>query len=278
MSEELIVVRQLPVIEEKLKQIKTDVTARTQQALSMVCTEDTLAAVKKERAALNRELSEWEERRKAVKQAIMSPYEQFEAVYRDCVSDVFHSADVQLKTKIDEVENELKAQKEAEVKSYFLEYRDSRGMGLDTFLTYGQAQLHVTRSASLKSLKTQAKAFVDRVCDDLTLIESQAHREEILVEYKKSLNASAAITGVCERYRAIEEEKARAAERAALEQAAQAAVDKVNDAAAPLMPPVVKDSDELLTVTFTVRVPRSRAKEFKTCIVDYLNREGFQYE
>lgn len=172
MSEELIVVRQLPVIEEKLKQIKTDVTNRTQQVLSMVCTEETLAAVKKERAALNRELADWEEQRKAVKQAVMSPYEQFEAVYRDCVSDVYRSADSQLKTKIDEVENGLKAQKEAEVKAYFNEYRDSRGMGLDAFLTFGQAQLHVTRSASLKSLKAQAKDFVDRVCDDLVLIES----------------------------------------------------------------------------------------------------------
>lgn len=283
MSEELIVVRQLPVIEEKLKLVKADITERTRKALKMVCTEETLTAVKKERAALNHELADWEEKRKAVKSAVMSPYEQFEAVYKDCIQGVFRAADLQLKAKIDDVENGLKEQKEEAVKAYFTEYRDSCGHGLETFLAYEQAQLHVTRSASLRSLKEQAKAFIDRICEDLTLIDSQEHREEILVEYKKSLNASAAITGVCERYRAIEEEKARAEERRLQQEAEQAAAERVAEAlneetTAPLAPPVVCEADELLTVTFTVHVPRSRAKAMKDYITNYFIKEGFKYE
>ena len=54
---DLIVIKQLPVIEERLKQIKEDVTTRTEQVLSLVCTEETLQTVKKERASLTKEFT-----------------------------------------------------------------------------------------------------------------------------------------------------------------------------------------------------------------------------
>ena len=59
----------------------------------------------------------------------------------------------------------------------------------------------------MKSLKEQAKAFVDKIADDLNLIETQEHKAEILVEYKQTLNVSQAITTVTNRFKDIEEEK-----------------------------------------------------------------------
>ena len=223
---EIIEIKQLPVIVEQLQTIKADVTARVEAALSLVCTEETVKTVKQARAELNNELKGWEEKRKEVKKAVMSPYEQFEAVYKDCITDVFKKADNELKNKISAVENELKDKKTAEVKDYFYEYAMGTGIAIayGSFFTFEQAKINVTLSASLKSLKEQAKAFIDRIGDDLNLIETQEYKAEILVEYKQTLNVSAAISNAINRHKAIEEEKAREAERQQREQAANSCV------------------------------------------------------
>lgn len=157
MNENIIVVRQLPQIEEHLQAIKEEVNAKVKTALSLVCTEDTVKEVKKVRTSLNKDLKDFEERRKAVKKAIMTPYEAFETVYKDCVSDTYKKADVELKKKIDGVENELKERKRTEVKEYFDEYLTATGID---FVTFDNAHINVTLSASMKSLKEQAKPLL----------------------------------------------------------------------------------------------------------------------
>ena len=93
MSTEIIVVKQLPVIVEQLAQVKETVIQRVHTATSLVCTDETVKDVKKARAELNSEFKQWEEKRKEFKTAVMTPYEQFEAVYKDCVSDTYKKAD-----------------------------------------------------------------------------------------------------------------------------------------------------------------------------------------
>lgn len=65
-------------------------------------------------------------------------------------------------------------------------------------------------TVTLKKLRETIKAFLDKVMDDIKLIAVQEHKDEILYEYKQTLNVSAAITSVTERYKAIEAERARA--------------------------------------------------------------------
>lgn len=272
----IIEIKQLPVIEEQLKTIKSDVTKRVNEALSLVCTEETVKAVKQARSELNKEFKDWETRRGEVKKAIMSPYEQFEAVYKDCITDVFKKADTELKDKIAEVENGIKEQKAVDVEAYFCEYALSKNID---FLTFEAANIKVTLSESLKKLKEQAKAFIDRVSDDINLIGTQEHSTEILVEYKRSLNASAAITAVVERYKAIEIEKEREAERQRLEQAvneAEKAVDEIITAPEEpvILPPVIEENDPVLTLAFKVTAPKSKLKELKTFLIN----GGYDYE
>ena len=200
----------------------------------------------------------------------MAPYLHFEDVYKDCITDVYRKCDADLKNKIEEVEDELKAQKRTEVFFYFEELCEANGLD---FVTFEMARINVTLSASMKSLKEQAKAFVDRVCDDLHLIETQEHKEEILYEYKQSLNVSAAITMVSNRYKAIEAAKAREEERKEAEQAKQEAAAKVEAVSEKLAPPVVKQP-EILSVHFTVRGTRAQLKALK----DFLNKGGYNYK
>ena len=150
MSKEVIVVRQLPEIEERLQEIKVDVSERVKDAMALVCTEETIQEIKKIRAELNREFKEWEEKRREVKKAIMTPYDNFEAAYKDCITDIYKRGDADLKAKIDSLENEMKEQKAAEVKEYFDEYLASKNID---FITYENADINVTLSASMKSLK-----------------------------------------------------------------------------------------------------------------------------
>ena len=65
MENNLIVVKQLPVIEDQLRMVQESIEARVRDALALPCTEATRTAVKKERAALKKEFDMLEERRKA---------------------------------------------------------------------------------------------------------------------------------------------------------------------------------------------------------------------
>lgn len=277
MDNEIIKVTQLPIIVEQLHEVKAEVTAKVEQALSLVCTEDTVKDVKKVRSELNKELKDYEDRRKAVKTAIMKPYNDFDEIYKDCISDTYKKADAELKNKINSVENELKAQKTVFVKAYFDEYLQSKGID---FVTFENAHINVTLSASIKSLKEQAKAFIDKIADDLALINTQEHKDDILYEYKASLNVSVAITTVTNRYKAIEEAKAREEERKAREQAEAEAVAKVEKVVEAVAPPTVEpiappvEEEKIYTTKFIVRGTMLHLKALK----EFLNNGGYDYE
>ena len=280
MSNEIIVVKQLPVIEQQLAQIKQQVAERVETVTSLVVTEDTVKAVKKARAELGAEFKSWEEKRKEVKKAVITPYEKFEDVYNDCISNSYKTADKLLKQRIDEVENELKAKKAAEVQSYFEEYLASKGID---FITYAQAGLNVTLSASLKSLKEQAAAFIDRIVSDLALIETFTDlKAEILVEYKKSLNVSDAITGVKARAKAVQEEQARqeaeAEKRAAEAQRVEAIKAAIPEAPAAVEAPTEQTAAPAPEQKFCIRFTVKGTKEQLIALKKFLNEGEYEYE
>lgn len=278
LNTQIIEVKQLPIIEQQLQLVKKSVIEKTEAALKLVCTEDTLQEVKKAKTALTKEFKEWEAKRKSVKNAVMTPYEQFEKVYKECVTDIYKNADNELKAKVGSIENAIREEKAAEIKAYFDEYVASRGIEeiYGKFLSFEYTGIKVTLSASKKSLKEQAANFVDRICDDLNLIETQEHKDEILYEYKKSLNLSGSITAVANRYKAIEAEKAREAERKARAEAVKATENKVDEVIKPakviIEPPKVEEP--ILTVKFTVKGTKAKLQELKA----YLERNGFDYE
>lgn len=113
--------------------------------------------------------------------AVLKPYDEFMAVYRECVTDVFTPCDQELKRKIGSVEEELKARKAERVKAYFLEYCQS--VGID-FLRFEDVGLNITKTVSEKRLKESAKACVDRVAQDCAVIGQQEHAAEIMAEYR----------------------------------------------------------------------------------------------
>jgi hypothetical protein rflaF_12821 len=274
MIKDLIEVKQLPVIEEQLRSVSTVIDERVKNATSLVCTEESVKTIKEIRAELNKDYKEFETKRKLVKEQVLKPYNDFENVYKECISDKFRNADLILKGKIDNVENELKAKKEQEVKDYFEEYKTANNID---FITYGQARINVTLSASMKSLKEQAKQFIDKITDDLKLIETQEHKAEILVEYKQTLNVSQAITMVTNRFKAIEEEKKKEEQEKELQKFVVDTAkesDKYSEQIILNSPSVEEKTEEILTLKFTVRGTKTKLRELK----QFLENGGYDYE
>lgn len=285
MDGQIITIKQLPIIEERLQLIKAEIDAKTQHVLALDCNDATVKAIKSLRADLNKDFGDLEEKRKEVKRAVMSPYERFEEVYTECVTNIYKQTDAILKRRIAIVENAIKANKEKEIRAYYDEYAES--LGID-FVPYEKSGITVTLSASAKKLKEQAAAYLDRIADELKLIATQPQdlQPEILVEYKRTVNVAYSIQTVIERKKAIEEEAERArqqAEQQTIYEAAEARVDEAvesygEEQQEAIAPPTVAEAQEqpakLYRVAFAVNGTLEEIKALKNFLVN----GGYKYE
>ena len=287
---ELIVVTQLPVIEDQLLAVKESIQTRVDEAKSLVCTEDTYKQIKAVRADLNKEYAALEAKRKEIKKQILAPYEQFEKVYKECAGDLYASADKELAAKIAEVETGLKAEKQEDLDKFFMDYRSS--LALRIMVTLADSGIKVGLSDSRKSLHEKAAAFLDKINSDLMVIDTLAHGDETLVEYQKNgFNLTGAMLIVENRHKMIEAERERKEAARAAEEARKAAEQQVAavaqeeppvftaPVAAPVATPVVTSVEDptagiLLTCTFTVTATREKLIELKK----FLTEGGYDYE
>ena len=183
----LMKITQKAIIEEQLKTISDEIQKRVDYAEKLVCTIDTIKDIKKQRTILRNQFNDLETQRKQVKAEFQAPYLRFEKVYKELISDKYKNADVQLKRKIDNVESELKLQKENNIREYFNEYCESEGID---FVKFEQIGLNINLSTTEKSLREQAKSFIDKVKSDIELIQHEDNFAEIMIEYTKHLNVS----------------------------------------------------------------------------------------
>lgn len=237
--DELVRVKQLPIIEEQLRAMKETIEQQTSEAMRLVCTADTIQTVKDMRADLNRKFNALEDARKNVKKQIMAPYERFEETYRECVTDLFRRADADLKGKVNAVEGELKSICEQNLQAYFCELRDARGL---PWLEYERAGVKVdmtsARAKTPKKLMDALKLFVDGVAQNVFTIEGMEDAAEIMAEYKATLDLSRSIGTVQERKRRVEAERQAAEERARREEERAAALAEQEAQQEAFAPPV----------------------------------------
>lgn len=268
---ELIRVVQIPIIEERLRAMKEQVDKTVSNAMSLVCTEETVQAVKETRSELNKQFAELEEQRKAVKTAILGPYNQFEAIYKECVSDAFKRADADLKQKINDVEGDMKRRCEDSLREFYAELCAAHHID---FAPYERAGVTVSladakaKTQPPKKLREQLVQFIAGIETDVSLIANMDSAEEIMAEYKVTLNAAGAIAAVQDRHRRIEAEReAQAAREEA--RAREAEVVKKVEAFAP---PVEKEPE--VRCRFTVIATKPQLKRLK----EFMNMEGIKYE
>lgn len=289
---QVITLKQLPVIEEHLQLVKADVEARTNNAMQLVCTEETRGDVKKIRTELGKEFAAMEEQRKRVKEAIMEPYNRFEEVYKQCIADPYKKADAELKRRVDEVETGLKADKVKAVQSYFYELCKANNL---PWLRFEQMNLKIGLSTSVNGTKTALTSTVLKIAEEVQELSRHDDAAELLVEYKKSLNVALALSTVRARHEQIELQKQQEAERRVALEQQQAAEEKVQqaieeaqqDAAPPVeevsapeeeQPAAVQEPEEthpaVYEVKFAVRGTIEQLKKLK----QFIMQEGMSYD
>ena len=274
---ELISLVQIPVIEERLLEVKARVDKRVADAVALVCTEETIQSVKATRTELNKEFGELEDLRKAVKAAVLDPYNRFEAVYKECVSIAYKSADADLKQKVNDVETDMKRRCEDGLREYYTELCAAHHIDFIPFERTGVVVSLADAKAKTqppKKLREQLSQFVAKIEHDVALIASMDDADEIMEAYHRSLDAAVAIGIVQERHRRIEEAKAARAAREEAQSREAEAVKKVEAFA----PPVVREpevaAEPIARYRFTVTATKTQLKKLK----EFMNMEGIQYE
>lgn len=241
MNENLITVQQLPVIVyERLESVGQEIDKRI-AALDLdkqLVTEDTKKAVKDTRAMLNKELKDFEEQRKRIKEQVVAPYEAFEKAYNSFIKVKYEKADGILKVKIDEFDRKLKADKEARIRAYFTELCQANNID---FLPFERLGLNIRLNDTDKSLKDIVNTNIDNVVKSLEMIESltdpDEYKAEILADYKQTLDVMIAINNAKYRKQQREAELQRLeAQKARAEQAKLAAEARAKEVA-PLQAP-----------------------------------------
>lgn len=272
---ELITVRQLPIIEERLKDLSVEIDKQVTDALSLAVTPETVKTVKEVRANLNKQFRELEDQRKTVKRQILEPYEAFDRIYKTYVSVRFDEADTELKRKINSVEDGLKQEKETELRDYFRELADSLHLG---WLDYERGRFNVTLSKSMKALKQEVFTFVERVRSDVQAISAMPDNVEIMSEYKLYLRLGEAVETVKMRREAVEREReAQEKLKEILTEEREAEEKVLDEPKEPVLSApkkVVDNAVEKLKLTFTVIDTRERLKVLKA----FLDSNQYLYE
>lgn len=262
---DLITVRQLPVIEEQLRMLHDRIKAETEEALRLACTEDTLAAVKSRRAELNKLYGELEARRKAVKAEVLAPYQAFELVYRETVTEPFTAADAALKGKIAAVEDEIKGRCEEKLDAYWRELIASYGL---EWLRREDCPVKVdmasARQLEPRKLMALMQAYVDGIAADVNYIRGTDNADEVLAEYKGCRNLTQALTTVSERHKAI---AAASADMEAAQVDAPEPPVSQDDAMWGAPKHITNAVEERLTLTFAVTDTLPRLRQLKAWLV-----------
>ncbi len=271
---DLITIKQLPIIEENLKSLSEEINQKVENANALVCTEETVKSVKQIRTDLSKEFKELEEQRKTVKNSIMKPYNDFEELYKQYVSDSYRNADITLKNKIDSVESEIKNECRQKLIEFFNEYRLSKNLD-KTYLTFEELNINIVlglltdKKELTKKVKEEVINKVELVCKDIETIKTMSNSEEILVEYLKHKDLSRTIKEVNDRHTALEQIKQTEQVVSEIQEKEQVVVQKVEEI---LQAPVVEEKEyELEFVVVTTKEKLSKLKKF-------LEEEGIRYE
>ena len=250
-----------------------------EEALAMVCTADTIKTVKAKRAELEKEFTDLEERRKAVKAALLRPYEEvLLPIYRECVLDLHDSAKSAYDNKINAVESEVKRLCEEGLRRYFDELCAIHHL---EWLPYEQAGIKVDlSSAKAKTpakLRRQLEDFVSQVSSSVDQINLLEDADEVMVEYQKTLDIVKAMGDVRDRRRRTEEQRTvREARNTALEQESKM-VRRV-EALAPVVmeKPSGPDPGQIIPRCAFTLINATRAQLLR--VKKFLDMEGIQYE
>lgn len=282
MNEEqsLIVVSQLPQIQENLRQLRDEWEQKAADAATMVCTEETVQSLKDMRAEMRKEFQAADSVRKAAKEKYIAPWNAVEATFKECVKDAFTRADNSLRDTITGFENELKQKCYDDLKVWYDELIQSERIDflpMDRAMALGNIKISLedAKRNTPRKLQDALAAVVAKVAISLEDISKMDDAPEVMAEYKICLDLGRAVANVQGRKRLVQAEKEAAEARRAAQERDKAAEEKVRAVAPPIAQPKAQTAEPVFEkYTFTVynctRSQLIRVREF-------LKQEGINY-
>lgn len=276
----LIEITRLPQIVDNLRLLKESWEQKAAEAASMVCTAESVQAVKKMRADMRKEFDEADTQRKAVKERYMAAWNEVDKTWKECVAEPFKEADNTYRVLVNEFEGNLKNSCKEGLRQYFGEL--CAVMNVD-FLTLEQAMniggikisMADATAKTPKRLQDALSAIVSQIADGMNQIQQMEDSAEIMAEYKQTFDVGKAVANVQGRKRRIKAEQEAAEARRSAQERQREAAKKV-EAVAPPQPVEMPRQEKIFPeFTFTVyNCTRSQLLKLR----DYLKQEGIRYE
>lgn len=206
------------------EELKAEIAEKMQEYTSLAFTEDTIKEAKADRAKLNKLRAAFEDERKRIKKLCMAPYDAFEKQVKELIALIDEPIRL-IDGQIKEVEEKRKVEKKGEILEFYESVIGSLKGILPFDRVFRQEYLNVSRS--MKSIKEEIQALIDRVNADLDTIEGFGSKYELQIKdvYLKTLDLSVAMQEKArleEVERQLAERKQREEQQAAKKAAAEA--------------------------------------------------------
>ena len=271
---EIIVIEQLPQLFYKLEKVGEYLDEELSSIKDIVVSEESKQEVKKVRTNINNILKQFEDKRKEVKAKCLEEYNLFEEKYEQEVKGKLTTASEELKVKIDLIEVKQVEEKTCNVFDFIEEHLKANHLEnvINSTQVKDFAGLKINLSTSEKSLKENALAFIERVANEVKLIEMEETPSNLLYEYKQNgFDLTKAKLTLIERQKQIEE---LAKQREEVQEVIKEEV-KVEEVVETITAPKeVIEETEILECQFKVKGTITQIKAIK----NFLNELGVSYE
>lgn len=275
--ENLISLKIAPEIYQSLEAIKIDLEQRAKEALSVVCTADTVKDVKQLRSDIRKKKESLEAQRKALKIAYMRPYEEFLLLYQT-VTSCLDGADIELKQRIESVSAELIQKRIEKLNTFFQEKAKELGV---TWVTWESVGCKVVASKSDKHYRETLTLLLENLVRDLAVIDTMPNKDMVSSFFIQHYDLPRAMAETAQQEKQLQTAQA-CMGQAMVQMQQDNAVEKENqamaaaqDATVLISEPEVKSEEKQYTLSFTVKnATMDQLKDLKTFLIN----GGYEYE
>lgn len=150
----------------------------------MEVTEENVKETKKILARVNKSVKELNDRRIATKKEILKPYDDFEKQVKE-IEKIVKDADEIVRSQVRQMEEQERQEKEEEIRSIWdlriEQYDLAKILSFEDFLT----PQHLNKTTSMNKVEAEMVDFLEKTENDLSLLSSMEHNEELLIIYKE---------------------------------------------------------------------------------------------
>lgn len=157
-------------------------------------TEESVKEVKKELAAVNREVEYLEAVRKRIKDEVMAPYNTFAEQVKEIVG-IVKDADGTIRNQVRELDEKEREEKEKLIAELWKKRNKAYGFQWLSCIDFVQPS-HLNKTTSMKKVEDEMVSWFEKIDNDLEVIRTMDHADRILAEYKNTLDMATAIRTV----------------------------------------------------------------------------------